>query len=87
MTGRRSRKSGAEVDVEAVTVERPIPPEQRQAQELFTQLMNACTHLIIKVAACKCPNKDTCPVYLKAQEIAVVIDRLQELRARGVIGG
>jgi len=78
---------GVKFDVEAMTVEKQIPPGQRQAQELFTRLMNACTHLVIKVAVCKCPNKDTCPVYLKAQEIAEVIDRLQELRTKGVIGG
>jgi len=87
MSRRRSRRSEPEVDVETGAVEETIPPGQKQAQELFTQLMNACTHLIIKVAACRCPNKDTCPVYLKAQEIAGVIDRLQELRAKGVIGG
>ena len=87
MSRRRSKREDPKVDVEAVTVESQVPPKQKQAQELFTQRMNACTHLIIKVAACKCPNKDTCPVYLKAQEIAEVIDRLQELRAKGVIGG
>jgi len=87
MSRRRTRKGEPEVDVETMTVRGQASPEQRQVQELFTQLMNACTHLIIKVAACKCRDKDTCPVYLKAQEIAGVIDRLQELRAKGVIGG
>jgi len=35
------------------------------------------------VATCRCKDKDNCPVYSKSQEIADIIDKLQELRVKG----
>jgi len=73
----RRRKTGSE------TV---VPPLTAEVQELFRKLMDDCTMLVIKVATCRCKEKDSCPVYSKSQEIADVIDKLQELRVKGELG-
>lgn len=59
-----------------------LTPEQTKLSEAFRKLMDICTVLVIKVATCKCNHKSTCQVYCKAQEIAEIIDELQELRPK-----
>ncbi|RLG33797.1 hypothetical protein DRN97_04210 [Methanosarcinales archaeon] len=69
--------SGESVE-EKVTEE--ITKEQQKMNELMRRLIDANTTLIVKVAACDCRKKNTCKVYLQSQEIAKIIDELQELR-------
>jgi len=61
-----------------------VPPEVR---ELLTKLMDECASLVIKTAICECDKKDTCVVYKKAQGLAKIIDKLTELRSKGMLGG
>jgi len=66
----------------------PLTPDQQQVQNLLKELMQQDTMLILKVATCKCNHKENCAVYIKAREIATTLDKLQELREKGVtIGG
>jgi len=62
----------------------PPPPAQPQMppemQRLMRQLIDECASLVFKVATCRCNHKDTCTVFLKAQKIAEIIDKIQELR-------
>jgi len=66
----------------------PLTPEQQQVQNLLRKLMEQDTMLILKVATCKCNDKEECAVFVKAREIATTLGKLQELREKGVaIGG
>lgn len=65
--------------------EEEISPEIQRTNELLKQLMDDCTTLVIKVAACDCNHKADCEVYRKGQMIAKVIDELQELRGKGAV--
>jgi len=80
MMARRSKRASTEPIAEE---ELPISPELRQA---FTDLVMSCTELIIKVACCDCKQRDNCAVFEKAREIAIIVDRISELR-RGLIRG
>jgi len=64
-----------------------VPPEEMKVQELTRRLTEVCMELIVKVATCRCDMKRQCAVYRKSQEIADLIDELQELRKRGSEGG
>jgi len=64
-----------------------LPPEELEAQEMTRQLTVVCMELIIKVATCRCEVKRQCAVYQKSQEIAELVDKLQELRRRGSKSG
>jgi len=68
-------------------IPQPMPEVSPELSQAFVELMNICTQLIIKVACCNCKNKDKCEVYLKAQEIARVIDKITELRQRLPVKG
>jgi len=59
-----------------------ITEEQRKMNDLMRKLIDANTVLVVKVAACDCRKKNSCKVYVQAQEIAKIIDELQELRPR-----
>ena len=59
-----------------------ITEEQRRMNDLMRKLIDANTVLVVKVAACDCRKKNSCKVYVQAQEIAKIIDELQELRPR-----
>jgi len=59
-----------------------ITEEQRRMNDLMRKLIDANTVLVVKVAACGCRKKNSCKVYVQAQEIAKIIDELQELRPR-----
>jgi len=60
----------------------PVSPEQQKMNILMQRLIEANTTLIVKTAACDCKKKGSCKVYLQSQEIAKIIDELQELRPR-----
>jgi len=64
------------------TPQTELTPEQEKINELMRHLIDANTVLIVKVAACDCRKKSTCKVYLQSQQIAKIIDELQELRPR-----
>jgi len=71
-----------------VTPPRPPTPEMPpEVRDVLTKLMDEATTLVIKVATCKCNHKENCDVYKKARGIADVIDKLTELRGKGVLGG
>jgi len=59
-----------------------ITEEQRKMNDLMRKLIDANTVLVVKVAACDCRKKSSCKVYVQAQEIAKIIDELQELRPK-----
>jgi len=61
-------------------VEEKLSKEQKKVNELIRKLIDADTQLIVKVASCDCKKKEKCKVYMKAQEIAKIIDELQELK-------
>lgn len=65
----------------------PTPEMPPEVRDLLTKLMDDCTTLVIKLATCECNHKDGCAVFRKAQGIAKVIDKLTELRGKGVLGG
>ncbi|RLI03585.1 hypothetical protein DRO30_00865 [Candidatus Bathyarchaeota archaeon] len=72
-----------ETEKEHPTFTQPtVTPEQTKMNELLRKLMDICTTLVIKVATCKCNHKSSCQVFTKAQEIAEIIDELQELRPK-----
>jgi len=60
-----------------------LTEEQRKMNERMRRLIDANTVLVVKVAACDCRKKSTCKVYSQAQEIAKIIDELQDLRPKG----
>ena len=64
-------------------IPKQIPPEMKIMQDLIRQLMEACTALVIKVAVCDCEKREECPIFKIAKEIAVIIDRVQEMRMKG----
>jgi len=67
------------------TVEEEIPKvseEVEKTNELIRKLIDANTVLVVKVAACDCRKKNTCKVFVQSQQIAKIIDELQELRPR-----
>jgi len=67
------------------TASTPQPPQQAvspEMQSLMRELMDECASLIFKVATCRCNHKDTCAVYKKAQRIAEILDKIQELRTK-----
>lgn len=59
-----------------------LTAEQQKMNELMRRLIDANTVLVVKVAACDCRKKNSCKVYVQAQEIAKIIDELQDLRPR-----
>jgi len=59
-----------------------LTAEQQKMNELMRKLIDANTVLVVKVAACDCRKKGTCKVFLQSQEIAKIIDELQDLRPR-----
>lgn len=59
-----------------------LTEEQQKMNALMQRLIEANTTLIVKTAACDCKRKNTCKVYLQSQEIAKIIDELQELRPK-----
>lgn len=65
---------------EEVIAQAELSPEMEKTNELIKKLIDADTVLVVKVAACDCRKKNSCKVYLQAQEIAKIIDELQELR-------
>ena len=48
---------------------------------LIRELITANTNLVIKVATCKCNDKESCKLYREAQKIAEIIDKLNETRS------
>lgn len=82
------KKKTPEVDDET-TVPTPVPtpsPEvAKRMEELFRELMEVNTKLVIKVASAECPWLNKCPLYKMSKRIAKIIDELQELREK--VGG
>jgi len=68
-------------------IPQPMPEVSPEISQTFMELMNVCTQLIIKVACCTCKHKENCEVYKKAQEIAQIIDKLQEMRTKLPVKG
>lgn len=66
------------------SVTAPIPSKavakQKQVTGLVKRLTEISTQLVLKVAVCNCNHKNECELYLKAREIAEVIDKLQSIR-------
>jgi hypothetical protein len=54
--------------------------KQKQLNTLVRELTTLATQIVLKVATCNCNHKDTCDLYKKAKEMAIVIDKLQEMR-------
>jgi len=59
-----------------------LTEEQQRMSELIRRMIDANTVLVVKVAACDCRKKNSCKVYTQAQEIARIIDELQDLRPK-----
>lgn len=57
-------------------------PKEDKTAKLLQQLTNCSAMLVFKVASCTCKDKANCEVYKKGQEIAQVIDKLNELRSQ-----
>jgi len=69
-------------DSEEVMTQTELSPEMEKMNELIRKLIDADTVLVVKVAACDCRKKNSCKVFLQAQEVAKIIDELQDLRPR-----
>lgn len=62
------------------TEETPIEPAKlEEMNNVLRDLINANVRLSIKLAKCKCDQKEKCDVYKYASKIADLVDRLQEL--------
>ena len=55
--------------------------EIEKLNELMRELISANTNLTIKVATCKCENREKCRLFREAQKVAEIIEKLQELRS------
>lgn len=62
---------------------KPSPEEQKYLDRI-RDLTDHSVTMVVKVAVCKCSEKDKCPVYLKARDIAEIINELQESKPEGV---
>ena len=72
MSGKGRKDVGAE--------ETPIEPaKMEEINNIIRDLINANVRLSIKLAKCKCDQKEKCDVYKYAKKIADLVDRLQEL--------
>jgi len=78
----REKKKTSTTAISETEITRELTEEQEKINELMRHLIDANTVLIVKVAACDCRKKSTCKVYLQSQQIAKIIDELQELRPR-----
>ncbi len=54
--------------------------EIQKLNELMKKLISANTNLVIRVATCKCKNKENCKLFIEAQRIAEIIEELQEIK-------
>lgn len=61
------------------TVEGVEPVKVEAINKAFGDLVNACVRLSIKIAKCKCENREKCDVYKYALKVAEIVDNLQEL--------
>ncbi|KPV62496.1 MAG: hypothetical protein AOA66_1313 [Candidatus Bathyarchaeota archaeon BA2] len=59
-----------------------MSPEMKVMEAYLRGLMDLNTQLVIKTAACDCRLKATCPLYMVCQKIAVIIDKLQDIRIK-----
>jgi pyruvate formate-lyase activating enzyme-like uncharacterized protein len=57
-----------------------VSAKQKALNTLVRELTTLATQIVLKVATCTCNHKDTCDLYKKAKEMAIVIDKLQEMR-------
>ena len=76
-TSKRSKRKRTKETVQQV---QELSPEQIKLQELMKRLVNEATNLIVKVAVCECKNKETCPVYKGAKNIAKIVDEIMTLK-------
>lgn len=71
----------------SLTPAAPKPtPEQAKYLALVRDLTNSAATLVVKIATCKCDKKDACKVYLQAQRMADIIDKLGDIREGERVG-
>jgi len=78
MSGKRKSDKS---DVKMKPVGEATDPKLNRVNELVSKLISKSTELVIKTAACKCRMKNTCPLYAIGQDIAEIIDELQEIQS------
>jgi len=68
----------------------PMPkpdPQQQKYLNLVRELTEASSILVVKVATCKCKDKESCKLFHQAQLIADKIEHLQEIGKEGTKSG
>jgi hypothetical protein len=61
-----------------------MTPQQEKYLSLIRQLTDHSVTMVVRVAVCKCKDRENCEVFLKAREIAEIINELQKTRPAGV---
>jgi hypothetical protein len=53
-----------------------------QVNDLLKEMVTDSMLLSLKIASCGCVHKDGCGVYKEAQKMAVVLDKINSLKAK-----
>ncbi|MBA7556112.1 hypothetical protein ES705_48810 [subsurface metagenome] len=60
--------------------ERKPTPQEEKYLGMVRELTELSTTLVIKIATCRCKDKENCRVYLHGVKVAEVMDKLQEAK-------
>lgn len=73
--------------LEPVGKGKKLSPEEEKYLALVRELTDAATFMVVKVAACGCPNCLGCEVYQQGRAIAKTIDKIQSIKGVGTAFG